>query len=180
MNRINLTRRNFYANYFSHSRSTLYTFIFLVIIIKLYHFSLNSVQLDVQIFACPYIHPPLSHHTFLEPVGGGVLLGREERPHQTHVWESQHRDNLVREKILVFLKESPCLVLHLLEDGNGKRKSFSGFSAGSCINRFSGTNLKSWCFCHCQTKSEGLSAKRLLISDYSQRTSFQGTVISQK
>ena len=47
--------------------------------------SLKCVQLDVQIFACPYIHLPLSHHTFLELVGGGVLLGREERPHQTHV-----------------------------------------------------------------------------------------------
>ena len=172
MNRINLTPQNFYANYFSHSRSTLIcidTDKVVSLLPKVCSTKCTNLCLSIL-----YIHPPLSHHTFLELVGGGVLLGREERPHQTHVWEPQHRDNLVREKILVFLKESLCLVLHLLEDGNGKRKSLSGFSAGSCINRFSGTNLKSWCFCHCQTKSEGLAAKCLLILNYSQRTSFQG------
>lgn len=64
-------------------------------------------------FSIQYMHLPLSHHTLPELVGGGVLLGREEGPHQTHVWEPQHRDNLIWEKILVFLKESLHLVLHL-------------------------------------------------------------------
>ena len=44
------------------------------------------IVLDSQAFGSPYnIRLPLSHHTLPELVGGGVLLGREEGPHQTHV-----------------------------------------------------------------------------------------------